>query len=161
MHRLFALGVVALLAVAARGANAQPDCEPARCAVQAALEEECPCSAATNHGRHVSCVARVVNELSKGENPVVPTNCKGKIKRCAARSICGKEGAVTCQIPEFGTCDLTTGFCVENNTVACTSDTDCVVGTRCKIKRSAELCMERGGTVGASPTCCADCVTTP
>jgi hypothetical protein len=157
MRRPFALGVIALLAIAARAADAQTDCEPDRCAVQAALEQECPCSQATNHGRHVSCVAHVVKRLA--DDGEIATNCKGKIKRCAARSICGKEGFVTCNIPVLGTCDATTNTCVEDPTLACTSEGVCVLGTRCKTKRSADLCLAKGGTVGTSPTCCSDCVT--
>jgi hypothetical protein len=132
-------------------------CEAARCAVQAALDQECPCSTATNHGKHVSCVAHVVNRLAK--DGTVPTNCKGKIKRCAARSICGKPGTVTCQIPQLGTCDTTTGTCVEDATIVCTSDADCVIGSRCSTKHSADLCTAAGGSVGAGTSCCADCVT--
>lgn len=149
--------VIAALGLSAAAVSAQTDCEPARCAVQAALEAECPCSEATNHGRHVRCVAHVVKRLS--DQGQIPTNCKGKIKRCAARSVCGKDGFVTCQIPVIGTCDLATGTCVENSALLCTSDAECVIGSKCKIKRSAELCESRGGTVGDSPTCCSSCVT--
>lgn len=132
------------------------DCEPARCAVQAAIDTQCPCAAATNHGRHVSCVAHVVKRLSA--DGTIPTQCKGKITRCAARSICGKEGFVTCQIPVLGTCDTTTGTCVENAALACLSDADCVIGSKCHTKRSADLCLAKGGTVGAGNSCCATCV---
>ena len=135
---------------------APTDCEPARCAVQAALENECPCAQATNHGRHVSCVAHVVNRLSK--DGTIPINCKGKIRRCAARSICGKPGFVTCQIPS-DTCDLTTGTCTADPTITCLADADC--GSLCRIKSSADLCVERGGVVGTGGTCCADCAATP
>jgi hypothetical protein len=89
----------------------------------------------------------------------IPKNCKGKITRCAARSICGKEGAVTCLIPRLGTCDPIAGTCVDDPESVCTTDEDCVLDTRCKIKRSAELCLEKGGTVGTSSTCCPDCAT--
>jgi hypothetical protein len=79
--------MVAALGLNAVAAEALVDCEPARCAVQAALEAECPCTAASNHGRHVSCVAHVVKRLA--DEGTIPVNCKGKIKRCAARSVCG------------------------------------------------------------------------
>jgi hypothetical protein len=154
----FVLGIFTLLALGAPAADAQTDCEAARCAVQAELDRECPCSEASNHGRHVSCVAHVVKRLAERPNAVVPTNCKGKIKRCAARSICGKEGFVTCQIPLLGTCDPTTNTCVEDPLVPCTAEGVCILGTRCKTKRSAEHCLAKGGTVGTSPTCCSDCV---
>ncbi len=130
---------------------AQPDCEPARCAVQAALAAECSCAAATNHGRYVSCVAHVVKRLA---GTTIPTNCKGAVKRCAARSVCGKAGFVTCAIPT-DTCDPTAHTCVRNPTIACLTDADC--GTRCKIKRDATLCAASNGIVGTSPTCCAAC----
>ena len=147
----FAAGL--LVFVGTLSANAAPvDCEPARCAVQTALDQQCPCDAATNHGRHVSCVAHVVKRLAK--DGTIPTNCKGKIKRCAARSICGKPGFVTCDFPT-DTCDPVTLTCSGDPAVACAADVDC--GFRCRIKRSAELCTERGGVVGAGATCCANC----
>jgi hypothetical protein len=157
MRYAIVIGACALLAFAARPAVAQTDCEAARCAVQAALDAECSCTGASNHGRYVSCVAHAVKRLSEGPNPEVPINCKGKIKRCAARSICGKEGFVTCQIPVLGTCDAN-NICVEDPLVACTAEGVCVLGTRCKTKRSAEHCLAKGGTVGTSPTCCSDCI---
>jgi hypothetical protein len=113
-----------------------------------------------NHGRYVSCVAHVVNGLAK--DGTIPNNCRGKVKRCAARSICGKADFVTCHIPQLGTCDTSTGTCEEDPTLPCTSDAQCVLGTRCKIAHSADLCMAKGGEVSTSPTCCADCsVSTP
>jgi hypothetical protein len=127
----------------------ETECERARCAVQATLDEECPCNLAANHGSYVRCVAQVVNRLAKAGT--IAKNCKGKIRRCAARSVCGKEGAVICQIPRVGSCDGAT--CPDGT--ACVSDADC--GTKCKIKRSAEQCLARGGMVTDSPTCCADC----
>ena len=156
-----AIWILVFGAVAALGgsvASAAVDCEPARCAVQAAIDAECPCTGASNHGRHVSCVAHVVKRLS--DDGAIPTNCKGKIKRCAARSICGKEGFVTCQIPVTGTCDTVAGTCVENAALLCLTDADCVLGTKCKTKSSGDLCLERGGTIGAGTTCCSDCVAT-
>jgi len=161
MRLVFALGVLAFVAVGVQAIEAQTDCEAARCAVQAALEQECPCSQASNHGRYVSCVAHVVKRLSEGPNAAVPINCKGKVKRCAARSVCGKEGFVTCQIPQLGTCDPTTNLCVEDPSIPCTAAGVCILGTSCKIKHSADLCMARGGAVGVSPTCCSDCVVAP
>jgi len=164
MRYVFAFGVFAVLGVGGQAVFAQTDCEAARCTVQAALDMQCPCDlgvpggtvAATNHGHHVSCVARVVNGLAK--TGMIPNNCKGKITRCAARSVCGKTGFVTCHIPVLGTCDTSTGTCVEDTTLMCTSDADCVLGTKCKIKASSDLCMAKGGTVGTSPTCCASCI---
>jgi hypothetical protein len=138
------------------------DCEPARCAVQAAINQACPCDGPQfkNHGRYVSCVAHVVKRLSK--DGTIPTKCKGKIKRCAARSTCNKPvGFVTCTVPvEFGTCDLLTSTCTTGVSAlgTCGADSDCVVSTRCKIKRGADKCTVPGAVIG-SGTCCAGCVT--
>jgi len=131
---------------------ARVDCEPARCAVQAAIATECSCEGATNHGRYVSCVAHVVRRLAA--EGTIPINCKGKVTRCAARSTCGKPGFVACQIPTDA-CDLTTGTCVKDPTLACTTDLDC--GAKCKIKSSADRCAARGGVIGTASSCCADC----
>ena len=95
MRYILALGVFASLVVGGQAVYAaQVDCEPARCALQAAIDKACPCSigvpagtTAANHGQHVSCVAHQVNMLAK--SGMIPKNCKGKITKCAAKSICG------------------------------------------------------------------------
>src|ERR1043166_6711119 len=75
------------------------------------------CSCDGNHGRYVSCVARAVNDLVR--NHGFPTNCKGAVTRCAARSTCGKkDGFVTCAVCSPGTCS-SLGFC-DDGTTACT-----------------------------------------
>jgi len=147
-----AIGFVAaiLLALPAAPVAAQVDCEAARCAVQAAVNTACLCDQATNHGRYVSCVAHVVKDLSS--QSLVPTNCKGKVKRCAARSTCGKPGFVTCTVPT-DTCNLATSTCTGNPALTCATDFDC--GTRCRTKSSAEKCTAPG--VVGSGTCCASC----
>ena len=145
----------AALLVWAAPAPAQTDCEAARCAVQRALDESCACDTATTHGRYVSCVAHVVKRLS--DAGTIPITCRGKVVRCAARSTCGKTGFVACRIPT-DTCDPVTLTCGADPTVACTTDLDC--GAVCRTKRSAELCLERGGVPGAG-SCCATCATTP
>src|SRR4029450_11806292 len=100
MKRYMLLCVVAgfgLIGVGGQALADPPDCEPARGAAPSAVEGAWPCGAratgtvGANHGRSVSCVAHEVNRLAKSGD--VPNNCKGKIRRCAARSICGKEGA--------------------------------------------------------------------
>jgi hypothetical protein len=139
-------------------------CEDYRCEFQARLEAECPCDGQDNHGNYVSCVAHIVNDLV---DEGLPTNCKGKLKRCAAKSVCGKQdqGFSTCTTYEYGTCviDETTqlGACDFDPTIACTVDTDCVESTRCKITRHADRCTENGGALNLAPTCCSNCVTPP
>jgi len=148
-----AIGFVAaiLLALPAAPVAAQVDCEAARCAVQAAVNTACPCDQATNHGQHVSCVAHVVKDLSR--QGLVPTNCKGKVKRCASRSTCGKPGFVTCNVPT-DTCDPATLTCTGNPAVTCATDFDC--GTRCSTKSSIDKCTALGGVAGTG-TCCVSC----
>ena len=155
MRLAVASAAVFFLSLAAQPVAAQTiDCEADRCAVQNALNTNCPCDSPqfTNHGRYVSCVARTVNGLAK--SGTIHTRCKGKVTRCAARSTCGKD-AVTCTTNIAGTC--TAGACTVGTLApgltACATDADCIAGTRCSIKRSADLCR---GTAG-SGTCCANC----
>ena len=155
MRQVIVLIAAATLLVARAPVQAQVDCEAARCAVQQGINANCPCSGPNgpvNHGRYVSCVAHVVKDLA--DAGTIPVNCKGKVKRCAARSTCGKEGFVTCSIPVDGTCDLLTHTCTLDALVPCQTNADCA---RCKIKSTAEGCVAAGGTVGTSSTCCANC----
>jgi|SRR5262245_46729529 len=152
-------GITAALMIAALGpgpALADSDCDAARCAVQAAIAQNCSCTASTNHGRYVSCVAHQVKTLS--DSGAIPIDCKGKITRCAAKSTCGKAGFVTCTRQRLGTCNLTTGTCVENPALVCLTDANCVLGTTCSIKRDATHCTNAGGIVGTTSTCCSTCV---
>lgn len=155
--------VAALVWGATATARADVSCEAARCAVQTAINQNCVCTTATNHGRYVSCVAHQVKALVA--TGAVPKNCKGKVTRCASKSTCGKASFVTCNVTLFGTCDVATGACTTGTLAVglttCAANTDCPVGTKCKIKRDAEHCTATGGTVGTSPTCCADCTPVP
>jgi hypothetical protein len=153
--------VVALLIVATAPASAQADCEAARCAVQSAIAERCPCPAET-HGAYVRCVARAVSELAAANG--IPARCKGAIKRCAARSTCGRPAAaVVCDVPRLtGTCAIGLGFCRHPDGTTlfgrpCSSDADCVLESRCRISPSAARCVATGGTVASRSSCCSAC----
>lgn len=124
-----------LLTMTVGHANAQPvDCEAARCTVQATIDAECPCALAKNHGRHTSCVARVVNRLAR--EGTLPKKCRNKVNACAIRSTCGKKaGSVACDFPGDG------------------------VSGRCRPLSSEAKCTARGGTVVAS--CCESCGPAP
>ena len=160
MTRLVTVMAVMAIGLPTLATAERPDCEPARCAVQAAIARECTCDSATNHGRYVSCVAHVVKDLVA--NGTVPVNCKGKVVRCAAKSTCGKPGFVRCLFPT-DTCvvDPVTllGTCAENPALACVTDLDC--GARCKTKSSSDRCTDRGGIVGGTGSCCATCGGSP
>ena len=137
------------------GGRGPAACDAARCLVESAVDESCPCETATNHGNYVKCVVRTLGPLAA--QAAVPHSCVGRIIRCAARSTCGKPGAVTCQTPQ-GTCDPASGTCTNDPSVSCSADSDC--GTACSIASSAESCQTAGGTVGTGTTCCAACTTT-
>ena len=155
MRLLIVFAAVLVVSVVSRASS--PECEPYRCAFQAEVNSSCTCTqdGSSNHGQYVSCVAHAVKRIAdRGD---MPTNCKGKIKRCAARSVCGKPGFLVCNIPVFGACDLTTGTCVGDATRTCATDAECTT-TRCKIKSSPEGCENAGGTpVLGATTCCVDC----
>jgi hypothetical protein len=128
--------------------RAADDCQAARCAAEAAVNARCSCDAAVNHGQYVHCVARAVREIG------VPPACRRDVVRCAARSRCGKAGAVSCRRP-VGACDAATDTCERDPAVSCATALDC--GSRCRVASSAERCTSAGGVVGTGPSCCAAC----
>src|SRR5437867_12999985 len=113
-------------------------------AARAAADQACNaagtgCTTAASHGQYVSCVAHQANMLA--ESGSLPTQCKGAVKKCAARSTCGKPGFVTCcRTRSSGT-------------------------TKCSTKSSAPGCTDHapaGGSacVGNHPSCCDACTDT-
>ncbi len=167
---LFTLGLIAL--VVAAPANAQPSDEcPAD--VAAAVAAACPCDASANgqawknHGKYVSCVTRFRNALRK--QGCLDAQARRTITRCAARSTCGKEGAVLCCVYDAsGTCSdaapgdgVAEGVCSNDAEVACDADTDCITVGAPKVKRNAALCEARGGTVIGGGSVCAGCPPVP
>ncbi len=137
------LGVLFLLGAAQVG---YAGCDPTgadKAAVDAARADvtaSCPCDRTdqptTNHGAYVSCAAGVAQRRSTDPStvPHLPPNCKGFVKSCAAKSICGKgSAAVTCCIPMGST-------------------------VKCKTKRDTSHCpTDRGATVGTCASCCDAC----
>ena len=103
----------------------------------------CPCASFDNHGQYVKCVRGVANtrsSLDPSDPNFLPRDCKGAVVRCAAHSVCGKAGFVTCCIPQ------TTSV------------------PKCKTKRDATRCADAGGAVGGDATtgcssCCDACPT--
>jgi len=125
--------------------------------VGAAVAQCCPCDdpALTNHGRYVRCVAHAVNALRKAE--CLDKGARRSLKRCAARSTCGKPGFVTCCRERPGVCG-DNGLCAKTDPpVQCTVDEDCPPRVKCSAKRSAEICTAIGGTPGAPGSCCGAC----
>ena len=145
-HLVRGVLALSLLFGTARWANAacdltQAQLDAARAAADAACDAEDPprgCTTATSHGQYVSCFVHQVNA-----NPAVPPECRGAIKRCAARSICGKQarGFVTC--------------CKTSSSGA----------TKCSTKSSTTACTDHapaGGSacVGSHASCCDACTDT-
>ena len=113
----------------------------ARAAADQACDQKTPpagCTTASSHGQYVSCVAHEANA-----NTSLPKECRGAVKRCAARSVCGKQakGFVTC--------------CKTSSSGA----------TKCSTKSSTTACTDHapaGGSacVGSHASCCDACTDT-
>ena len=99
------------------------------------VASQCDCANAPDHGTYVRCAADIAS-TDAGLDPMdpnfLPSNCKGKVKKCAAKSTCGKLGFVTC--------------CVTKNGAPV-----------CKTKKDAEHCTAKSGTVGSCRSCCDSC----
>src|SRR5439155_1805031 len=104
-------------------------CDPVT-SVRARLAAQCHCDQAANHGAYVRCVAHAV----KAEG--LPKSSARIIKKCAAKSTCGKQGFVTC----------------------CRTNAKGV--TKCSTKHDAAKCKKpKGGSarVGTQASCCDAC----
>ncbi|HJQ85706.1 MAG TPA: hypothetical protein VKA21_16585 [Candidatus Binatia bacterium] len=110
-----------------------PGDDAAVLAARQQVASDCNCATAPNHGAYVKCAANVANTRASAEPSLLPKNCKGAVKKCAAKSVCGKPGFVTC--------------CVTKNAV-----------TKCKLKKDATKCTDAGGVVsGTASTGCSSC----
>jgi len=167
MRTIVSMMVFALLGVPTA---ALADCPPD---VGAALAAACPCSADAhgqawkNHGQYVKCVVQFRNDMRK-------QNCADKatirtIARCAARSTCGKEGAILCcKYDLSNTCvaascasDAAASCCSNDNTVACATDADCITVSGPKVKRHPENCTDHGGFNVGTGSACSECPIPP
>ncbi len=96
-------------------------------------------------------------------------NAKRTIASCAARSTCGKEGAVLCCVYDTSaTCSDTVadgvpnGVCSNDATVACDTATDCITVVRGpKISRHDFNCTDHGGTIVGGGSVCGGCPLPP
>ena len=153
-------------------AKGRPD--PITCPtdVVAALAEMCPCDGTTmpddsaqpwrNHGKYVSCVVRYRNALRKA-GCFTDDSVRRTLARCAARSTCGKVGAVLCCSYEMGTCNdpapgdmVAAGVCSNDAALACDVDADCTK-SHASVARDEAVCAERGGTVVGGGSVCTPC----
>ena len=81
---------------------------------------------------------------------------KKSLKRCAARSTCGKPaGFVTCCRSKPGLC--LDGTCLGTEPpLVCMTDLECPALSHCSVKRDADTCLASGGTPGTG-SCCGAC----
>jgi hypothetical protein len=110
-------------------ARCDPATEPDRTDVataRAAVLANCDCAGAESHGAYVRCAIGQIDAV------LVNRQCRRKAKACAAKSTCGRPGAVTCCKEKAGR-------------------------TRCRIARSAGACEAKGGTPGSCSSCCDAC----
>jgi hypothetical protein len=97
----------------------------------AAMSPPAGCATASTHGQYVSCISHQAKA-----DTTLPASCHGAVVKCAAKSTCGKSGAVTC--------------CRTKSTGA----------TKCSTKKSAASCTPpKGGSacVGTHSSCCDAC----
>ena len=128
------LAVAVFVAVPGIASAKSCDDDAAVAATRAAAAAQCDCATAQNHGQYVKCVGEVAK--TRASNGQLPTECKGEVTRCAAKSTCGKPEAVTC----------------------CRVDRRGKV--RCSVKKSADKCQPPNGgaaCVGATTSCCDAC----
>lgn len=136
------LFVCVLLLGAARIASAK--CDPATNPddaasvgnARAAADAACPCATALTHGDYVSCAVQAINSALDGSDAQHNRSCRGKAKKCYARSTCGKPGFVTCY------------------------KTTATGKTKCSVKSDCTHCVAPvGGTAccGTNSSCCDAC----
>jgi hypothetical protein len=141
--------------------------------VAAAVAAACPCGADAqgqswkNHGQYVRCVVRFRNDLRK--QGCLDDAAKRTIARCAARSTCGKEGAVLCCFYDTsGTCSdaapgdgTAAGVCSNDDTITCDVNADCITAKGPKVVKGDTRCIERGGTPIGTGSVCSGCPIPP
>ena len=143
--------------------------------VAAELAGECPCGADKggqawkNHGQYVKCVAHVRNQLRK--DGCLTPEAKRTIQSCAARSTCGKEGAVLCcTYDTSATCSdanpgdtVAEGVCSSDGTTPCDTATDCITVVKGPkvVRGGEEACVARGGTPVGTGSVCGGCPLPP
>ena len=100
---------------------------------RAAVDAFCGCETAANHQLYVGCALQVAGaRIGSG---LLPKVCRRSVKRCAAKSVCGRRRAITCCLQRKGK-------------------------TRCRILKKASRCLAKGGCVGLFTSCCDACTAT-
>jgi hypothetical protein len=108
-----------------------------------AADAACVCGDLTTfptHGAYVSCAAGEINTTLDGSDALHNRSCRGKAKKCYAKSTCSKEGFVTCY------------------------KTNARGKTTCSVKPDCDHCVApKNGTAccGTNASCCDPCVPQP
>jgi hypothetical protein len=130
------IGLLVVSALASTGRPGRAACDPTGvdatdvAAARTAVSGSCPCDSAFSASLHKRCAKATARTALS--NP----GCVKVVVRCAANSICGRPGAVSC------------------------CRTSARGRTRCKIARDASACRPpRDGTacIGAAQSCCDAC----
>ena len=169
--RFAARAMLLALALAAPAGAKKP--EPVECPpdVLAAMAVACPCDGTLqpdstvapwkNHGQYVRCVVHLRNAYRK--SGCLDDTLKRTMARCAARSTCGKDGAVLCCKYELGTCSDATpgdavaaGVCSNDAALACDVAADCTKSSG-SVVRDEATCSERNGVAVGSGSVCTPC----
>lgn len=152
--------------------------EPVECPadVLAAMTAACPCEGAPqpdqtvvpwrNHGQYVRCVVHLRNAYRKAG--CLDDTLKRTLGRCAARSTCGKDGAVLCCTYDLGTCSdatpgnaLAEGVCSNDAAVPCDVAADCTKSSGKVVRDGGAACAERGGVDVGPGSVCTPCPPPP
>lgn len=163
--RFAARAMLLVLVLAAPAGAKRP--EPVECPsdVLAAMAVACPCDGTLepwkNHGQYVRCVVHLRNAYRKAG--CLDDTLKRTITRCAARSTCGKDGAVLCCKYDLGTCSDATpgdtvpaGVCSNDAALACDVAADCTKSSG-SVTRDEATCSERNGVAVGSGSVCTPC----
>jgi hypothetical protein len=139
--------------------NGGDACDAASSVIGAFVDTACPCAgvddgnggtvAWKNHGQYVRCVAHAVRDAARAAG--VKRRCARALVPCAARSSCGRNGAVACVVPVSATC--TAGACSNAPDMPCGTDADCAT-KRCAVT-SQSRCDDLGGTADSGSCCTA------
>src|SRR5207249_6993685 len=86
--------VLSVPATAVASCGDDPGDAAAVASTRAAVETDCDCASASSHGAYLRCVVQKVRTAVSSRE--LRRDCKGSVIRCAARSTCGRPGAVTC-----------------------------------------------------------------
>ncbi|HSV06275.1 MAG TPA: tail fiber domain-containing protein [Candidatus Binatus sp.] len=129
--------VFAAVRVASADCGDRPGDAEAVAATRAAADVHCDCATAARHGTYVECIAGVADDEMRAGR--LRRRCRAAVVRCAARSTCGRLGAVACCVEPGG---APTGV------------------FKCAIRSSTAQCTplpHRGACLSDRPSCCDAC----